>query len=116
MGVPTIAARGAAIRQHVQDSPVPIIVDALGYHPATMAKLAAETGTTYSRYAPATRHGHHYPDQPAKPTTVEYASSPVGAPDCSAMQSEVRREGKQGNDQSKLQAAGGQRVSDLPAH
>ncbi|MCW2917597.1 MAG: hypothetical protein JWN52_5665, partial [Actinomycetia bacterium] len=52
MGVPTIAARGAALRQHIQDSPVPIVADALGYHPVTMAKLAAETGTTYNRYAP----------------------------------------------------------------
>ncbi|WP_405148405.1 hypothetical protein OG589_10970 [Sphaerisporangium sp. NBC_01403] len=52
MGVPTIAGRSAAIRQHVQDSPSPIVADALGYHPVTTAKLAAETGTTYSRYAP----------------------------------------------------------------
>ncbi|WP_326821458.1 hypothetical protein [Streptosporangium sp. NBC_01756] len=52
MGVPTTAARGAALRQHLQDSPAPIVADALGFHPVTAAKLAAETGTTYSRYAP----------------------------------------------------------------
>jgi hypothetical protein len=52
MGIPTIAGRGAAIRQHLQDSPAPIVADALGYHPVTAAKLAAETGTTYNRYAP----------------------------------------------------------------
>jgi len=55
LGVPTTAARGAALRQHIQDSPAPIVADALGFHPVTTAKLAAETGATFSRYA----HGDH---------------------------------------------------------
>ncbi|MEU0483927.1 hypothetical protein ABZ260_32665 [Streptosporangium sp. NPDC006013] len=41
MGVPAIAARGAAIRRHIQDSPAPIAADVLGFHPVTMAKLTA---------------------------------------------------------------------------
>lgn len=48
----TTAACGAALRQHIEDSPTPIVADALGFHPLTMAKLAAETGATYSRYVP----------------------------------------------------------------
>ncbi|MEU0478969.1 hypothetical protein ABZ260_07250 [Streptosporangium sp. NPDC006013] len=52
LGIPALPARGAAIRRHIQDSPAPIVADALGFHPVTTAKLAAETGTTYNRYAP----------------------------------------------------------------
>ncbi|MEV1174240.1 hypothetical protein [Nonomuraea sp. NPDC049784] len=52
LGIPALPARGAALRQHIQDSPAPIIADALGFHPVTTAKLATETGTTYNRYAP----------------------------------------------------------------
>ncbi|MFF5211011.1 hypothetical protein [Streptosporangium sp. NPDC000396] len=52
LGISTLPARGAALRQHIQASPAPIIADALGFHPVTTAKLAAETGATYNRYAP----------------------------------------------------------------
>lgn len=52
LGISTLPARGAALRQHIQDSPAPIIADALGFHPFTTAKLAAETGTASNRYAP----------------------------------------------------------------
>ncbi|MFF5213603.1 hypothetical protein [Streptosporangium sp. NPDC000396] len=52
MGVPTTAARGATLRQHLRESPAPIAVDALGYHPVTAAKIVAETGITYSLYTP----------------------------------------------------------------
>jgi hypothetical protein len=75
MGVPTTAARGAAIRQHLQDSPAPIVADALGYHPVTTAKLATETGTTAT--PPATTHSHHGRHSSGELTTVEYASSAV---------------------------------------
>jgi hypothetical protein len=40
--------------------PAPIVADALGYHQITTAKLAAQAGTTWSRYAP----GDHSPQQP----------------------------------------------------
>jgi hypothetical protein len=46
LGVPTVAGRGAAIRQHVQDMPAPVVADALGYHHVTTTKLAAQAGTT----------------------------------------------------------------------
>jgi hypothetical protein len=31
--------------------PAPVVADALGYHQVTTAKLAAQTGATWSRYA-----------------------------------------------------------------
>jgi hypothetical protein len=52
LGIPTIAGRSAAIRQHVLEMPAPVVADALGYHPVTTAKLAAQAGDTWSRYAP----------------------------------------------------------------
>ncbi|GAA5772773.1 hypothetical protein [Streptosporangium roseum] len=64
LGVPTLPARGSALRQHVQDSPVPIVADTLGFPPATLAKLADKTGITYSRYAP----GDHTRSSPPRPT------------------------------------------------
>ncbi|MGH9059663.1 MAG: hypothetical protein ACRDZY_09155, partial [Acidimicrobiales bacterium] len=52
LGIPTTAGRSAAIRQHVLEMPAPVVADALGYHPVTTAKLAAQAGDTWSRYAP----------------------------------------------------------------
>ncbi len=52
LGVPTVAGRGAAIRQHLTDMPAPIVADALGYHYVTTARLTRQAGTTWSRYAP----------------------------------------------------------------
>jgi hypothetical protein len=51
LGVPSIAGRVAAIRQHVLDMPAPIVATALGYHHVTTTRLA-EAGTTWSNYAP----------------------------------------------------------------
>jgi len=51
IGVPTVAGRAAAIRQHVLEMPAPAVADALGYHPVTTAKLAVQAGGTWSRYA-----------------------------------------------------------------
>jgi hypothetical protein len=51
LGVPTLAARTAAIRQHVLDMPTPVVADALNYHTVTTAKIATQTGVTWSRYA-----------------------------------------------------------------
>jgi hypothetical protein len=62
LGVPTVAGRTAAIRQHVLEMPAPIVADALGYHQVTTAKLAAQAGTPWSRYAP----GDHSPPQPRR--------------------------------------------------
>ncbi len=63
LGVPTVAGRGAAIRQHVLDMPAPVVADALGYHHVTTTRLAAHAGATWSLYAP----GDHA--QPASPRT-----------------------------------------------
>ena len=52
LGIPATAGRACAIRQHVLEMPAPIVAEALGYHHATTAKLAARSGGTCSRYAP----------------------------------------------------------------
>jgi hypothetical protein len=57
LGIPATAGRGAPIRQHVLEMPAPVVADALGYHPVTTARLAAQAGNTWSRYAP----GDHSP-------------------------------------------------------
>jgi hypothetical protein len=46
------AGRASAIRQHVLEMPAPAAADALGYHPVTTAKLAAQAAGTWSRYSP----------------------------------------------------------------
>jgi hypothetical protein len=51
-GIPATAGRTSAIRQHVLELPAPVVADALSYHPKTTARLAAQTGGTFSRYAP----------------------------------------------------------------
>ena len=52
LGIPTTAGRAAAIRQHIREMPAPVVADALGYHQVTTARLAAQAGSTWSRYAP----------------------------------------------------------------
>ncbi|MDK0524535.1 hypothetical protein [Streptomyces sp. ML-6] len=52
VGVPAVAARGAAIRQQLLELPAPVVADALGYHDKTASRLLRETGGTWSRYAP----------------------------------------------------------------
>jgi hypothetical protein len=52
LGIPTTAGRAAAIRQHVLEMPAPVVADALGYHQVTAARLAAQAGNTWNRYAP----------------------------------------------------------------
>lgn len=51
LGIPTTAARTAAIRQQVLEMPAPVVADALGYHDKTTTRLRNETGGTWSRYA-----------------------------------------------------------------
>ena len=53
-------------RQHVLEMPAPVVADALGYHQVTTAKLAAQAGGTFSRYAPG---DHQRP--PARPSPGE---------------------------------------------
>jgi hypothetical protein len=57
LGIPTIASRASAIRQHVLEMPAPVVAEALGYDHVTTAKLAAQAGGTWSRYAA----GDHLP-------------------------------------------------------
>ena len=52
IGIPTIAGRTSAIRHHVLEMPAPVVADALSYHQKTTARLAAQAGDTFSRYAP----------------------------------------------------------------
>jgi hypothetical protein len=56
------AGRACTIRQHVLEMPAPIVAEALGYHYVTTAKLAAQSGGTWSRYAP----GDHSPSSPGR--------------------------------------------------
>jgi hypothetical protein len=58
LGIPTVAGRASAIRQHVLEMPAPVVADALGYHPVTTAKLAA----------PSRRHLE--PAHPPRPPAV----------------------------------------------
>jgi hypothetical protein len=51
-GIPTTAARTAAIRQQVLEMPAAVVADALGYHHKTTTRLLNENGGTWSRYAP----------------------------------------------------------------
>ncbi|WP_230330165.1 site-specific integrase [Nocardia aurantiaca] len=55
LGVSNVLARTSAMRQHVQQTPAPVVADALGYHPVTTTKLASEAATTWSRYVTAPR-------------------------------------------------------------
>jgi hypothetical protein len=62
IGIPTNAARGAALRQHLLEMPAPVVADALTYHYNTTARLSSEAGATWSRYAA----GNH--ERPRAPT------------------------------------------------
>lgn len=47
----TTAGRQAAMRQLVADVPAPLLAKAIGYHPQTTARRAAEQGTDWAAYA-----------------------------------------------------------------
>jgi hypothetical protein len=50
-GVPARTSRIAAIRGLVLQLPAPVIADALGYHPTSATRIAAEAGSPWSGYA-----------------------------------------------------------------
>jgi hypothetical protein len=64
IGIPATAGRTSAIRQQVLEMPSPVVADALGYHPVTTARLAAQAAATFSRYAPG---DHARPSPVRKP-------------------------------------------------
>ena len=66
LGIPAVAGRASAIRQHVLEMPAPVVADALGYHPVTTAKLATQAAGTWSRYAPEVTCGHRPARTPGK--------------------------------------------------
>jgi len=49
--IPGLRGRTAAIRQLVLQAPPPVVATMLGYHPDHTARLLAEAGVTWSRYA-----------------------------------------------------------------
>jgi len=51
LGIPTTVGRASTIRQQVREMPALVVADALGYHPVTITKLAAQAAGTWSRYA-----------------------------------------------------------------
>lgn len=59
-GITALAGRTAALRQLVLQAPAPVIAQMLGYTHHHTARLVAETGSTWSRYAPGdhTRNRH----------------------------------------------------------
>ena len=63
LGVPTQIARISAVRQLVLQAPAPVIAQALGYHPTTAHRHAADAGGTWTRYV----HGDHTRPQPQIP-------------------------------------------------
>lgn len=56
LDMPTTAARTAALRQLVLQAPAPVVAGMLGYHNKYTARLLAEAGGTWSRYAPGDDH------------------------------------------------------------
>lgn len=52
LGVPTVTARTAALRQLVLQAPAPVVAQSLGFHRITAHRAVAEAGGTWSRYAP----------------------------------------------------------------
>ncbi len=52
LGVPTLTARTAALRQLVLQAPAPVVAAALGFHPVTAHRHRADAGGTWNRYAP----------------------------------------------------------------
>ncbi len=58
LGIPTVAGRASAIRQHVLEMPAPVVADALGYHQVTTAQTRpklGEPGATQTARAQAPR-------------------------------------------------------------
>ena len=51
LGIPTVAGRPPRSASTVLEMPACVVADALGYHQVTTAKLAAQAGGTWSRYA-----------------------------------------------------------------
>jgi hypothetical protein len=80
LGIPTVAGRASAIRQHVLEMPAPVVADALGYHQVTTAKLAAQAGEPGAGTPPETTCGHHRAELHRELTAVEYANLPVSSP------------------------------------
>jgi hypothetical protein len=52
LGVPTVTARTAALRQLVLQTPAPVVAQSLGFHRITAHRALVEAGGTWSRYAP----------------------------------------------------------------
>lgn len=80
LGIPTVAGRASAIRQHVLEMPAPVVADAPGYHQVTTAKLAAQAGEPGAGTPPETTCGHHRAELHRELTAVEYANLPVSSP------------------------------------
>jgi len=51
-GIPAVRGRTAALRQLVLQAPAPVVAKMLGYNPDHTARLVAQAGGTWSRYAP----------------------------------------------------------------
>lgn len=64
IGIPATAGRTSAIRQHVMETPAPVVAAALSYSQGTAARLAAQAGGAFSRYAP----GDHARPSPGRRT------------------------------------------------
>jgi integrase len=55
-GIPALSGRTAALRHLVLQAPAPVIATMLGYGHQQAARIAAEAGSPWSRYAPEDQH------------------------------------------------------------
>ncbi len=71
IGIPTVAGRAAAIRQHILEMPAPVVADALGYHRSPPPSWRFRPEAPGAGTPPETTYGHHRAGLRGEPTTVE---------------------------------------------
>lgn len=66
-GIPGLNGRTAALRQLVLQTPAPVVARMLSYTHQQTARVAAEAGSPWSRYAPGDNHTQRQPRAPQPP-------------------------------------------------
>jgi hypothetical protein len=67
LGIPTQTARTSAMRQLVLQAPAPVIAQALGYHPNTAHRHAADASVSRAEFKGSSRYCPTEPPRPACP-------------------------------------------------
>ena len=78
--IPSLRGRTAAIRQLVLQASAPVVAVMLGYNHDHIARLVAEAGGTWNRYAAAITPSVTRTQTHAECATVDYGWSPVCVP------------------------------------